>query len=99
VIAVHGFSEMAHSSVEIGRCGFGFHAAVNKTDEVGQVVIAEQSRNAISAQLHAPGFVEAIGIGGNTISVAEESDIQRAAKDALVGSKPLKSSSAAIVSA
>src|SRR5258708_26265427 len=78
---MHGFSEMAHSSVEIGRCGFGFHAAVNKTDEVGQVVIAKQSRNAISAQLHAPGFVEAIGIGGNALSLPEESDLQNSAQD------------------
>ena len=91
LIAVHGFSEMAHSNVEIRRGCFGVHAAVNKTDKVGQVVIAKQSRNAISAQLHAPGFVEAIGISGNAISIAEKSDIQRAAKDSLVRSKPLKS--------
>jgi len=63
------------------------------------MVIAKQTHNAISSQLHAPGFVEALGIGRNAISVAEEGDVQRAAKDTFIGSEPLKSLFAAMVSA
>src|SRR5260370_21773325 len=53
--------------------------------------MAKQSGDCVSVQLHAPGFVEAIGIGGNAISVAKKSDVQRTAKDSLVRSEPLKS--------
>src|SRR6266436_8043591 len=91
LIALHGFAEMAHSIVEIGGCGFGVHAAIDKTNKIGQVVIAKQSCNAISSQLHSPGFVKTIGISGNTVSVAEKSDVQRAAKDSLVRSEPRES--------
>src|SRR6266478_583996 len=90
LIARHVFTEMAHAAVEIGSGGFGVHAAVDKTDEIGQVMIAKQSRDGFSRELHAPGFVEAIGVGGNAISVAEEPDVERAAKDAFVGSEPLE---------
>src|SRR5216683_312965 len=90
LIARHGFTEMAHATVEIGSGGFGVHAAVHETDEIGQVMIAKQSRDGFSRELHAPGFVEAIGVGGNAISVAEEPDVERAAKDAFVGSEPLE---------
>ena len=91
LIALYGFSEMTHSTVEIRRGGFRVHAAVNEADKIGQMVIAKQTHNAISSQLHAPGFVKALGIGRNAISVAEEGDVERAAKDTFICSEPLKS--------
>ena len=49
LIALHGFTEMAHTIVEIGGRGFAVHAAVDKTNKIRQVVIAKQSCNAISS--------------------------------------------------
>src|SRR5260370_12177768 len=90
-IALHGFSEMAHSNVEIRRGGFGVHAAVSETDKIGEGVFAKQSRGIVSGQLHAPGLVEAPGIGGNAVAIAKKSDVQRTAKYSLVRSEPLES--------
>src|SRR5260370_31181463 len=90
LIALHGFSEMAHSNVEIRRGGFRVHAAVDETDKIGQVVIAKQSGDRVSGQLHAPGFVEAIGIGGKAPFVAEKNHAPPTAKHSLSPSEPHK---------
>src|SRR5258708_21032294 len=54
------------------------------------MVISKQSGDAIRANLHAPGFVEAIGVGGDAIAVAEKGDVQRATKDTFVSAEPLE---------
>jgi len=61
--------------VEIGGGGFGIHSAVNETDEVGEMVIAKQSVNAVRTHLHVPRLVQSIGVGGNAVAIAEESDV------------------------
>jgi hypothetical protein len=75
LIAAHGFSQVAHAIVEIGGSGFGVQAAVNETDEVGEMVIAKQSANAVRTNLHVPWFVKAIGVGRDAVAIAEKSDI------------------------
>ena len=90
LIAQHGFSQLAHAIVEIRRSGFGVHAAINEADEIGKMVVTEQTGNSVRGELHLPGSVEPIGVGGNAIAVAEESDVERAAKDSFIGSKPAK---------
>src|SRR5258708_25198839 len=82
---------MAQASVQIGRSRFRTHAAVNKSDDIGKMVIAEQSGDSLSAELHAPRFVKAISIPGNSICIAEKSDVERAAENALVGAEPFES--------
>src|SRR5258705_7140281 len=82
---------MAQASVQIRSGGFRIHAAVNKSDDIGKMVIAEQSGDSLSGQLHAPRFVQAIGVRWNSICVAEESDVERAAENAFVGSEPFES--------
>src|SRR6266481_5135878 len=82
---------MAQTSVQIRGGGFGIHAAVNKSDDIGKMVIAEQSGDSLSCQLHAPRFVQAIGVRGNSVGVAEKTDIERAAENAFVGAEPFES--------
>src|SRR5467141_2945572 len=82
---------MAQASVHIGRSRFRIHAAVNKSNDIGKMVIAEQSGDSLSAELHAPRFVQALSIRGNSICIAEKSDVERAAENAFVGAKPFES--------
>src|SRR5260370_25431399 len=87
LIALNAFSEMAHPKVQVRGGGLGVHAAVNETDQIGQVVIAEQAGDA-AAQLQAPGFVEAVGVGGEARRIARESDNESCPQVGLIRSRP-----------
>src|SRR5260370_3799500 len=89
LIALTGFAGMAHPKVQVRGGGLGVDAAVNETDQIGQVVIAEQAGDA-AAQLQAPGFVEAVGVGGQAVGIAKESDVQGPPKYAFICSEPLE---------
>src|SRR5437879_4686106 len=41
LIARHVFSQMAHAVVQVGCSGFRVHAAVDKTDEIREMMIAK----------------------------------------------------------
>src|SRR6266446_7959534 len=54
------------------------------------MVIAKQAADAVRSNLHAPRLVEAIGVGGNAVGVAEKPDVQRAAEDSFIRAEPLE---------
>src|ERR1700674_1854830 len=54
-------------------------------------MIAKKSGNALRTELHAPRFVEPVGVGGNPVAIAEKADVERAAEDSFVGTKPFES--------
>src|SRR5579862_1361533 len=58
------------------------------------MVVAEKAGDIacpVRPHLNAPGFVEAVSVGGDAVRITEKSDVERAAEDALVGAEPLKS--------
>src|SRR5579884_11046 len=54
------------------------------------MMVTKQPGDAAPAELDMPGFVEAIRIGRQTGSIAEESNVQSPAQDAFVRAKPLE---------
>src|SRR5207245_4287617 len=62
LIRPDSLAETAHSIVEIGGGRLGIHAAVDEANEVGQVVVAKQPRDAVGPHLYLQGVVEAVGI-------------------------------------
>src|SRR6266481_1102539 len=88
LIALDGFAEVSHAIVKIGGGRFGFHAAVDKADEIGKMVIAEEAGNAVRSDLDLPRFVETIGVGRDAVGVAEKSDVEGTAEDTFIGTEP-----------
>jgi len=74
----------------VGSGGFAVHAAVDETDEVREVVVAEKAGDGAVGQLDAIGLVQTLGIGGQAAGVSKKSDIEGAAEHAFIGAEPLK---------
>ena len=83
-------AQMTQAAVQIGSRGARVHAAIDKTNQVGKLVIAEQSGDSIAADLYTPRFVQAIRIRGDAIRVAEETHVEGAAEHSFVRAEPLE---------
>src|SRR5690242_18086994 len=73
-------------------CGsrFGIHAAVNEADQIGEMMIAKQTRDSSIAELQSPRFIETVRVGGHTAGISEKSHIQSPAQHAFICAEPLK---------
>ena len=61
--------------MKIRRGCLRFHAAVNETDQVRKMVIAEQPIDGFFAELHTPGVEQAVGIGRDAVGVAKKANV------------------------
>ena len=61
--------------MQVFRRRFGAHAAVNESNEIGQIVVAEKSNHFAFAALKPPGRIQLRGIFRVAGGVAPESDI------------------------
>src|SRR5258708_16106623 len=62
LLARHAFAEKTQAAVQVRGGGFAIHAAVDEADEVREMVIAEQSGDGTSRQLHTIGIVQTIEV-------------------------------------
>src|SRR4029077_85737 len=88
--ALHALSERTQTTVQILRRGLSVHSAVDETDQVGKMVIPEETRDCLPGELYAPRFVEFLRIRGNAAGVAKKSDVERSSEHAFVGAEPLE---------
>ena len=84
------FAKLAKTAVQIRGGILAIHAAINETDEIGKMVIPEESRHRFSTKLHAQRLVKTIRIGRNALRIAKESRVQRSAKYAFIRAEPLE---------
>jgi len=87
-IGMGALADGADAAMKVFGGGVGGHAAVNKADEVGEIVVAEQADDVAGGKAEAPGRVEALRVIGNAGGVAAETDLKGAAEDAFVAGKP-----------
>src|SRR5260370_9753088 len=54
------------------------------------MVIAKQASDAVRSNLHIARLVEAVGVGGSAVGVAEKADVERTAENSFIRAEPLK---------
>ena len=75
MLALDAFAEETQPPMQVLGSGLRIHAAVNETYEIGKMVIAKQSGDGRTRDLHAPRLVQTICIGGQAAAIAEKPHI------------------------
>ncbi len=88
--ALRAFTEIAQLFVQILRGGFRVHPAVDEADQIGELMIAKESGDRIARDLHAPRFVQTLGICRDARGIAEETNVERSSENPFVGTEPLE---------
>ena len=86
--ALHALREVPQPSVQVGRSRARIHPAVDKSNEVRKVMVAEHPGHLPLAQTQTQRRIQPLGIGRDVRGVARETHVQRPPQNAFIGGKP-----------